>query len=80
MDTARELIAKMVNGQLSSVELVKHCISVIDQTDDAIKAWAHVDREGALEQAAAMDLRRTASLLASRILLIPPQCQLKEAR
>ncbi len=58
MDTARELIAKMVNGQLSSVELVKHCISVIDQTDDAIKAWAHVDREGALEQAAAMDLRR----------------------
>ena len=58
MDTARELIAQMINGQLTSVELVEHCIRVIDQTDDSIKAWAYVDREGALEQAAAMDLRR----------------------
>ncbi|MFK7859379.1 MAG: amidase [Granulosicoccus sp.] len=58
METARELIARMVSGQLTSVELVKHCINVIDQTDDNIKAWAFVDREGALKQAEAMDLRR----------------------
>lgn len=56
--TARELIARMVNGQLSSVELVKHYLDVIDQTDENIKAWAHVDREGAQLQAEAMDLRR----------------------
>lgn len=58
MDTARELIARMVDGQLTSVELVKHCIEVIDQTDDQIQAWVHVDREGAIQQARAMDLRR----------------------
>ncbi|MFK8080720.1 MAG: amidase [Granulosicoccus sp.] len=58
METARELIARMLNGQLTSVELVKHCISVIDQTDKDIKAWAYVDREGAIRQAEAMDLRR----------------------
>ncbi|MFK7992917.1 MAG: amidase [Granulosicoccus sp.] len=58
MDTARELIARMKDGQLTSVDLVKHCISVIDQTDEDIKAWVYVDREGALLQAEAMDLRR----------------------
>lgn len=58
MDTARESIARMKAGQITSESLVQHYLDVIDQTDDKIKAWVHVDREGALEQARERDLRR----------------------
>lgn len=57
MSTARQSIAQMKAGQMSSESLVQHCIDVIDETDDRIKAWVHVDREGALEQARECDLR-----------------------
>jgi len=58
METARTLIAQMQRGELSSEALVKRCLEIIDQNDATIKAWAYVDREGALTQAQAMDLRR----------------------
>lgn len=58
METARTLIAQMQCGELSAEALVKHCLDVIDQTEEKIGAWSYLDRDGALEQAQAMDRRR----------------------
>ena len=46
-------------GSLSSVELVEACFERIDEAEESIGAWAHLDREVALEQARqADDFRR----------------------
>ena len=46
-------------GVLSSVELVEACFERIDEVEESIGAWAHLDREVALEQARqADDFRR----------------------
>ena len=58
MDTARQLITQMANGQLTSEALVRHCLDVIEKTDGQIQAWVHVDGDRALQQAQEMDLRR----------------------
>jgi Asp-tRNA(Asn)/Glu-tRNA(Gln) amidotransferase A subunit family amidase len=42
-------------GRLSSVDLVKACLERITQTDETLKAWAFIDPENALAQAAEMD-------------------------
>ena len=49
---ARELIEK---GLLSSRELVESCLARIDELEPTICAWAHLDRERALQQADAAD-------------------------
>jgi len=46
--SANEAARHIREGRLSSVDLVKSCLARIDETDDAIKAWVYVDREGAL--------------------------------
>ncbi len=53
--TAIEAVAKINEGTLSSVQLVKACLERIDATDGELKAWAYVDREGALARASRMD-------------------------
>jgi len=46
-------------GSLSSVELVEACFERIDEVEESIGAWAHLDRDVALEQARqADDFRR----------------------
>lgn len=52
---ARESLAR---GERSSVELTSACLARIEATDDRVNAWLHVDREGALAQAAAIDTQR----------------------
>ena len=42
-------------GSLSSVELVEACFERIDEVEESIGAWAHLDREVALEQARQVD-------------------------
>ena len=42
-------------GQISSEELVSQCLARIDETNDAINAWAYLDRDGALERARQAD-------------------------
>jgi Asp-tRNA(Asn)/Glu-tRNA(Gln) amidotransferase A subunit family amidase len=49
---ASKLIAR---GKLSATELVKSCLERIDAREKTIKAWALLDREGALKQAAILD-------------------------
>jgi len=58
--TAVEAARKIRKGLLSSVDLVTACLNQIDQTDGQIHAWAHIDREQALEQARAADVIRRA--------------------
>ena len=50
-----ETAAKVKTGELTSVELVSSCIERINALEDNIRAWALVDREGALEAAQRLD-------------------------
>lgn len=56
--SAIEAAERIRSGRLSSVDLVKACLEQIDRTEPELKAWAHVDGEGALETAARMDAIR----------------------
>ena len=58
--TATEAAAAIAAGRLSSVDLVKSCLARIEETDGAIKAWAHLDPAAALAQAAECDRIRRA--------------------
>jgi Asp-tRNA(Asn)/Glu-tRNA(Gln) amidotransferase A subunit family amidase len=49
---AREALEQ---GSLSSVELVEACFERIDEIENSIGAWAHLDREVALQQARQAD-------------------------
>jgi len=57
--SAREAAAHIRTGSLTSVALVQECLDRINETDEGIGAWAHLDADAALAQAEAMDdLRR----------------------
>ncbi|TMM51045.1 amidase [Sulfitobacter sabulilitoris] len=58
--TATEAVAAIASGRLSSVDLVKSCLGRIATTDGEIKAWAHLDADAALAQAAECDRIRKA--------------------
>jgi Asp-tRNA(Asn)/Glu-tRNA(Gln) amidotransferase A subunit family amidase len=56
---ALEIAERIRSGELSSEDCVLACARRIESTDDRIRAWAHFDRERALDEARAMDeLRR----------------------
>ncbi len=58
--SATEALRLMQRGVLSSVDLVQACLNRIEETDGQIKAWAHLDPEHALAQAAELDeIRRS---------------------
>ncbi|MGC1487255.1 MAG: amidase [Albidovulum sp.] len=58
--TATEAEKAIAAGHLSSVDLVKSCMQRIEETDGTIKAWAYLDGEAALAQAAECDrIRRS---------------------
>lgn len=58
--SAVEAADRIREGWFSSVDLVKACLAHIDATDGQVRAWAHVDREGALAQAEQADQIRRA--------------------
>lgn len=60
--SATEALSAMASGRLSSVELVKSCLAQITATDEAIKAWAFLDPDAALAQAAECDRLRKAGM------------------
>ena len=57
--SAVEAAREIGEGVLSSVDLVKACLARIDETDGQLKAWAHLDPEHALSQAAELDAIRS---------------------
>ena len=50
-------------GSLSSYRLVKSCIHRIQELEDKVQAWAHLDIEGALESAGELDRTQIKSRL-----------------
>lgn len=69
--TATEAVTRIASGLLSSVDLVQSCLTRIAETDGAIGAWAHLDAEGALAQAAECDRIRKAGLATGPLHGIP---------
>ena len=53
--SAIEAARKIREGALSSVDLVKACLARIGETDGQLNAWAHLDADHALAQAAELD-------------------------
>jgi Asp-tRNA(Asn)/Glu-tRNA(Gln) amidotransferase A subunit family amidase len=56
--SATQAVQAIASGRLSSVDLVKSCLSRIAETEGAIKAWAYLDDGAALAQAAECDRLR----------------------
>lgn len=53
--TAHELHDKLVNKEISSVELTNALYERIDAVEDQVKAYVTLDKENALAQAAKVD-------------------------
>ena len=60
MTSALQMVQMIQDGETTSVALVTTALERIAETDDALKAWVWLDRDGALEQARAMDQLRQA--------------------
>ena len=60
--SAQDALTLMASGRLSSVELVQSCLDRIAQTDEQIKAWAFLDPDAALAQAAECDRIRKSGM------------------
>jgi aspartyl-tRNA(Asn)/glutamyl-tRNA(Gln) amidotransferase subunit A len=58
--TAAELAGLVAAGEASAVEVAQAHLDRIAAVDDRVKAFLHVDAEGALRAAAAVDARRAA--------------------
>jgi len=60
--SATDAHALVKKGLLTSCELVEACLARIDELEPTIGAWAHLDREVALQQARAADEFRKSGL------------------
>ena len=58
--TATEMAEALAKKEVSSVELTQAHLDRISAVDGDVKAFLHVDKEGALAQAAAVDANRAA--------------------
>ena len=69
--TATEMAQALVDGTVTSVQLTELHLDRIAAVDGAVHAFLHVDREGALAQAAASDARRAAGETSSPLDGVP---------
>ena len=58
MTSALQMVQMIQDGETTAVALVTAALDRIAETDDALKAWIWLDRDGALAQAQAMDQLR----------------------
>ncbi len=58
--TATEAARRIRDGELTSQELVQSCLDRIEEIEDTVGAWTHLDKEYALAQAEAAQNRRQA--------------------
>ncbi|GHH80565.1 glutamyl-tRNA(Gln) amidotransferase subunit A [Streptomyces sulfonofaciens] len=56
--TAADTAAKIATGELTAVQVAEAHLARIEAVDEKVHAFLHVDREGALEQARAVDAKR----------------------
>ncbi len=69
--SAVEALAAMAAGRLTSVALVQSCLDRIAATDASIKAWAFLDPDAALAQAAETDRLRAGGMALGALHGIP---------
>jgi aspartyl-tRNA(Asn)/glutamyl-tRNA(Gln) amidotransferase subunit A len=69
--TAAEMGEALAKGEISSVELTKAHLDRIAEVDGQVKAFLHVDAEGALAQAKDVDARRKSGEKLSPIAGVP---------
>src|SRR3989304_3960183 len=50
--------ADIREGRITSAELVSDCLERVEEVDSKVQAWAFLDRDHAMQQAEAADLRR----------------------
>jgi len=60
--SASQMALALKNGEISSVELTKAHYTQIDAVDGKVRAFLHLDREGALERAKEIDEKRKAGV------------------
>ena len=53
--SATEAAAAIRSKEISSLELVDACLRRIDEREPSVKAWTHIDHEGARAAARACD-------------------------
>ncbi|MBB5116815.1 glutamyl-tRNA amidotransferase [Streptomyces eurocidicus] len=56
--TAAEIAAKIASGEVTAVQVTEAHLARIEAVDEKVNAFLHVDREGALAQARAVDEKR----------------------
>ncbi|MDB5386528.1 MAG: amidase, Asp-tRNAAsn/Glu-tRNAGln amidotransferase subunit [Planctomycetaceae bacterium] len=54
-ETLRSVARDIRDGKRTCVEVLQRCLRQIDTWEPQVKAWVHVDRDGALEQATVLD-------------------------
>jgi Asp-tRNA(Asn)/Glu-tRNA(Gln) amidotransferase A subunit family amidase len=59
--SAVQAAAAIRDGELTSLELVESCLARIDEREDSVQAWQHLDRDFALDQARRADAVRQAA-------------------
>ena len=69
--TVRGLVDDITTGALASVDLVEHCLDIVDKTDADIGAWAFLDKQQTLAQAEARDSVRLHGLPVGELHGIP---------
>lgn len=60
--TLTQAAADIREGRITSAELVAECLKRIDEVEEKVQAWAHLDREHAMRQAVAADDHRKAGM------------------
>lgn len=58
--TAGQASAAMAAGDLTAVDLLSACLARIEARDPAVRAWLHVNRDGAMVEARRLDAERQA--------------------
>lgn len=69
--TAGEASAAMAAGELTAVDLLTACLGRIDTRDPSVRAWLHVDRDGAMAEARRLDAERQAGTVRGPLHGIP---------
>lgn len=69
--SATDMAAAIEAGEVKPTALLAACLSQIDRLEPGIRAWAHLDRTFAMEQARAADARQASGKRLSRLDGVP---------
>ena len=53
--SATEAVRQITTGELTAEALMRSCLDRVEERDDAVRAWQHLDQAAALDAARAVD-------------------------